>query len=291
MTFRVTMRRRLCPALIVLSPAIAGCSVTPATHLTSESDEAGSPAFVQPASLADSRQKECLVRAMYFESSRASEEGLLGVGTVVMNRLASPEFPDTICGVVGQPRQFAEGVLTKPMRSRALPKIERIAGAVLSGKRSDAVGKAMHFHTAGYTFPYRNMHYVAVAGGNAFYEKRGRASLIGHSVLAASSIPPAQQSEGDVAIASVPLPPERLAAPPNREQEWHASVVVADTDQSAQRQADGSQVTLPIPLPPKRPDDAARVLVRAYLEPTVVGSSSRTPFSAFAEGYWPGSRQ
>ena len=30
----------------------------------------------------------------------------------------------------------------------------------------------MFFHTAGYSFPYRNMHYVVVAGGNAFYQKR-----------------------------------------------------------------------------------------------------------------------
>ena len=29
----------------------------------------------------------------------------------------------------------------------------------------------MFFHTAGLHFPYRNMHYILVAGGNAFYEK------------------------------------------------------------------------------------------------------------------------
>jgi hypothetical protein len=32
----------------------------------------------------------------------------------------------------------------------------------------------MFFHTQGLRFPYDNMHYVAIAGGNAFYEKRGR---------------------------------------------------------------------------------------------------------------------
>ena len=29
----------------------------------------------------------------------------------------------------------------------------------------------MYFHTAGYHFPYTNMHYTLVAGGNAFYWK------------------------------------------------------------------------------------------------------------------------
>ena len=49
---------------------------------------------------------------------------------------------------------------------------ERVAAAVLSGKRHRGVGKAMFFHTAGRTYRFENMHYVAVAGGNAFYERK-----------------------------------------------------------------------------------------------------------------------
>lgn len=117
-------------------------------------------------------EKQCLVRAMYFESIRSSDDGLFAVGTVVMNRVASPQFPNTICGVVGQPGQFADGVLTRPMLARHLPRIERIADALLAGYRHPGVGRAMFFHTAGLSFPYDNMHYVLIAGGNAFYEKR-----------------------------------------------------------------------------------------------------------------------
>jgi spore germination cell wall hydrolase CwlJ-like protein len=36
---------------------------------------------------------------MYFESNRSSRDGLMAVGTVVMNRVASPLCPNTICGV------------------------------------------------------------------------------------------------------------------------------------------------------------------------------------------------
>jgi hypothetical protein len=124
---------------------------------------------------------------MYFESIRSSDDGMLAVGTVVMNRLESGRYPTTVCGVVGQKNQFAPGVLSKPMpagksRDRAM----RIAGAVLAGKRHRGVGKAMFFHTAGRTYQYTNMHYVLVAGGNAFYERRptpGR-SYISRSVIA-----------------------------------------------------------------------------------------------------------
>ena len=58
---------------------------------------------------------ECMTRVMYFESNRSSAEGMLAVGTVVMNRLHDPKFPNTVCGVVGQHNQFAPGVLWKPM--------------------------------------------------------------------------------------------------------------------------------------------------------------------------------
>ncbi|MDR6284218.1 hypothetical protein HNR47_000201 [Methylopila jiangsuensis] len=117
--------------------------------------------------------RECMARVMYFESNRSSDDGMLAVGTVVMNRVASGRYPRTVCGVIGQPNQFAPGVLTRPMTDSGKPRAYRMADAVLSGARNPRVGsKSMFFHTAGYKFPYRNMHYVAIAGGNAFYEKR-----------------------------------------------------------------------------------------------------------------------
>jgi hypothetical protein len=115
----------------------------------------------------------CMARAMYFESNRSSDEGMLAVGTVVMNRLESGKYPKTVCGVVGQKNQFAPGVLSKPMKEgKSRERAERVASAVLSGKRHRGVRDSMFFHTAGYNFPYRNMHYQVLAGGNAFYEKR-----------------------------------------------------------------------------------------------------------------------
>lgn len=120
------------------------------------------------------KERECLARAMFFESNRSSRDGLVAVGTVVFNRVKSAAYPDTICGVVGQKNQFAPGVLTRKMNSKALPDVMAAADAVLAGERHAAVGSAKFFHQAGLKFPYKNMHYVAVAGGNAFYEKRSR---------------------------------------------------------------------------------------------------------------------
>jgi spore germination cell wall hydrolase CwlJ-like protein len=118
--------------------------------------------------------KDCLVRAMYFESNRSSDEGLLAIGTVVMNRVNSGTFPDTICGVVGQRGQFASGIMTLPMQKRDQERVERIAAQILEGKRHPKIANAMYFHVAGLRFHYANMHYVLVAGGNAFYERLSR---------------------------------------------------------------------------------------------------------------------
>jgi spore germination cell wall hydrolase CwlJ-like protein len=115
--------------------------------------------------------KECLMRAMYFESNRSSAEGMLAVGTVVMNRVNDQRYPHSICGVVGQPNQFASGVLSKKMTDSGAVLASQVADQVMRGERHPGVQNAMHFHTAGLRFPYNNMHYVLMAGGNEFYEK------------------------------------------------------------------------------------------------------------------------
>jgi len=150
----------------------------------------------------------CMARAMYFESIRSSDEGMLAVGTVVMNRVKSGQYPKTVCGVVGQKNQFAPGVLSKSMtEKRSRERAERVARAVLAGKRHRGVGNAMFFHTAGRTYRYKNMHYVLVAGGNAFYERKptpGR-RYIARSVIA--------QSGPRTSVAAVRIPSPSVADP------------------------------------------------------------------------------
>jgi spore germination cell wall hydrolase CwlJ-like protein len=118
--------------------------------------------------------QSCMERAIYFEANRSSREGMVAVGSVVMNRVASPQFPNSVCAVVGQKNQFAPGVLSRPIDLKRVPDVREAARSVLRGERHPRIGQAMFFHTHGYRFPYDNMHYVLVAGGNAFYEKRPR---------------------------------------------------------------------------------------------------------------------
>ncbi len=165
--------------VLVALTSISACSkYLPEGFTLSETFSLRQPSLSTPNRIPESysvSDKECLMRAMYFESNRSSEEGMLAVGTVVMNRVASPRFDDSICAVVGAPRQFAPGVLSREMteeRPRALA--SSVAERVLRGDRHPGVRTAKFFHTAGLTFPYNNMHYVLEAGGNAFYIKTSR---------------------------------------------------------------------------------------------------------------------
>ncbi|MDQ6418046.1 spore cortex-lytic enzyme [Paenibacillus sp. LHD-117] len=49
---------------------------------------------------------DLLARIIYGEARGEPYEGQVAVGAVVMNRLASPSFPNTVKGVIEQPRAF-----------------------------------------------------------------------------------------------------------------------------------------------------------------------------------------
>ncbi|MER9652660.1 cell wall hydrolase [Mesorhizobium sp. M0152] len=162
---------------VVTSPLfLAACSQTTSHGMSVASlTDAITPSFLSSRAYSHTpKDKECLERAMFFESNRSSRDGMIAVGTVVMNRLRSGNHGSTICEVVGERGQFAPGVMTRPMNSRAMPDVEEAADAVLKGERKAKLKNTMYFQTAGLRFPYNNMHYTMVAGGNAFYEKRGR---------------------------------------------------------------------------------------------------------------------
>lgn len=80
-----------------------------------------------------------------------SYEGMIAVGTVIMNRIASPRFPNTLKGVVYQKGQFSpamsgwlERVLAKG------PNVSAYAAAkeVLAGKRHKKVEDCLFFNAA-----------------------------------------------------------------------------------------------------------------------------------------------
>jgi hypothetical protein len=77
------------------------------------------------------------------------------VAQVVMNRVANPSFPKSVCGVVFQGAashgcQFSfacDGSMRRGREVAAWGRARRIAERALSGVRLADIGKATHFHT------------------------------------------------------------------------------------------------------------------------------------------------
>ncbi len=69
-----------------------------------------------------------------LESEHSDRDGYMAVGTVVMNRLTSGAYPESICGVVAQQRQFAPGVMTREVEPAAEIELTDAADAILRGE-------------------------------------------------------------------------------------------------------------------------------------------------------------
>lgn len=183
--------------------------------------------------------RECLARAMYFESNRSSSDGMLAVGTVVMNRVEAKKYGPNVCAVVGAKNQFAPGVLSRAMTEpKSKERAFHVAEQVLKGRRHPKVGKAEFFHTAGYEPGYNNMRYVAIEGGNAFYEKVKKGEDRGHLVAIARQGPKnigdmiAVQETTMIAANAVKVPPpvdEQWSRPAQAPQRAPGYVVAENT--------------------------------------------------------------
>jgi len=79
-----------------------------------------------------------LARLIYAEASATNEEDMYAVGTVVMNRVESDRFPNTLEGVIYQKGQYActfNGG-SKKFNSEVPDRVKEIAREILEGKRT-----------------------------------------------------------------------------------------------------------------------------------------------------------
>lgn len=126
---------------------------------------------------------DCLTQAIYYEAASESDTGKRAVAQVVLNRMRSPIFPHTVCGVVYQGSQqrtgcqfsfTCDGSLMRQPSIAGWASARRIALAALSGSIERSVGLSTHYH-ANYVVPYwaSSLDKVATIGAHIFYTMRG----------------------------------------------------------------------------------------------------------------------
>ena len=125
----------------------------------------------------EDRQKTCLAQNIYLEAGNQPFSGKLAVANVVLNRVDSPQFPDTICEVVKQTKKYKESWRTgelvpvrgqcqfswfcdgrpdEPKDSVTLLESFRIADIAMSNE-IDVTNGALFYH-ADYSDPYWSDH-------------------------------------------------------------------------------------------------------------------------------------
>lgn len=103
-----------------------------------------------------SRAVECLALAMYWEARGEGATGMRAVGSVVLNRVAHQDFPDSVCGVVFQggetaPCQFSwwcDGKSDRPRNARQWRLCVYAAENLLLQRPTDQTRGALYFHSA-----------------------------------------------------------------------------------------------------------------------------------------------
>lgn len=124
------------------------------------------------------KQEYCLARNIYFEARNQTVEGMEAVALVTLNRVASKRYPDTICKVVWQRKQFSwtqDGKSDTPHEKLAWKIAKDVAASVLENYNTaeyDFTNGAMWYH-ANYVKPkWRNtMTQTATIGAHIFYAK------------------------------------------------------------------------------------------------------------------------
>ena len=115
----------------------------------------------------------CLAVAVFFEARGETTMGQYAVAEVVMNRVEDPRYPDTVCDVVFEDRQFSFTHDGRPDRlpripTRASRQARTVASDVLDGYRIGI--SSTHYHTVSVD-PFWNEHFEldGKIGNHLFY--------------------------------------------------------------------------------------------------------------------------
>jgi spore germination cell wall hydrolase CwlJ-like protein len=129
------------------------------------------------------RSLQCMTQAIYYEAGNEPADGQRAVAQVILNRMRSPVYPHSVCGVVyqGSDRktgcQFTftcDGSLARVPSPASWSRATGIAAAALNGSVYAPVGWATNYH-ADYVVPYwaQSLAKLRTVGRHIFYGWKG----------------------------------------------------------------------------------------------------------------------
>jgi spore germination cell wall hydrolase CwlJ-like protein len=151
------------PSALLAGLALAGAALLPISGVLAEPghDEIPTTITLLPAPLeveteaapeaplgtVSNHELTCLARVIDHEAAGQPLEGQIAVAHVMLNRVRSSRFPDTLCAVAYQPKQFSyiHRHQIRETSARWQSALD-VARNVLAGKTEDTSGGALFFH-------------------------------------------------------------------------------------------------------------------------------------------------
>ena len=117
----------------------------------------------------------CLAMNIYQEARGEPEKGRLAVAAVTMNRVENKYYPDSVCGVVWQVKQFSWTELK--VKYHVITDVDawvnalEIATLFMQGGNWPGVGDATHYHATTVSPNWKDMDQLtAQVGNHLFYD-------------------------------------------------------------------------------------------------------------------------
>lgn len=139
--------------------------------------------YVAGSATSQARAQTCLAQAVWYEAGPESEAGQRAIAQVVLNRVAHPRWPASVCGVVYEGSQRSSGCefgftcngnLARKPAGESWTRAQGIARQALDGKTFAPIGLATHYHTRWLT-PYwtSSLKPIGSIGAHQFYRLKG----------------------------------------------------------------------------------------------------------------------
>jgi spore germination cell wall hydrolase CwlJ-like protein len=130
--------------------------------------------FSTPSSGTTKQDIICLAKNIYFEANNQSYVGQQAIAWVTLNRVNSGDYPNTVCGVVFQYKQFSWTIDGKYRVPRSIKKFSVALSAAITvynnyGQEPDPTKGAIMYHTV-YIVPYWHHDYkpTVIIGDHIF---------------------------------------------------------------------------------------------------------------------------
>ncbi len=109
----------------------------------------------------------CMAKNIYFEARNESLRGQMAIALVTLQRVKDRRYPNTVCGVVYENKQFSwysDGLSDRPRNNESYDNVALLASAMLDSDTSivDFTYGSTHYH-ADYVSPYWNEYMILKA--------------------------------------------------------------------------------------------------------------------------------